>query len=393
MLWVIQFTLCSVSMILTALFALSFSTDSLGLPFSVPGEAIIAPVLMVIVGLSLDAIKYLFWGSGVFHYQLSSLVLVFFSWAASVAFFVTQDDAKVERARIQSPEYHAYLAEKSGLERQIEQKTALVELKSSSQFHKQWKESERLSNEVGELSDRLNRVLLTGQTIGLDQAKSQLTSSAFFDGLGNAIQESGDTVRNAFFAILALLLELGSIGVISLRRKIKLITQQSQKSSITDKPFQNKTQEDVLGFLSKKLPLSSGYADIPEKSVTDSKQSLNQSQSYAHFSQSSEKPKDQYTRGYLRTGSISDEEPRDSNQRSDHEKDEFEQAWKEFEKQNLHSWDGIIMQLPPPLPLTRSDVLSCRYVHHDEKKQNQVFKWMGKISHPISRFRKAGIQS
>ena len=381
---VIQYVLCAVSMVLTALFALSFSTSSLGLPFSVPGEAIIAPVLMVVVGVSLDAIKYLFWGTGTFHFQISSLVLVFFSWAASVAFFVTQDDAKVERARVNTPAYQAYLVEKNALEQQISQKAALVELKSNSQFHKQWQESERLSNELVILSEQLNQLLLDGGQIGFLQAKGQLTSSAFFDGIGRIANVPGETIRNVFFAVLALLLELGSIGMISLRlkaKKYRAALKQDASSAISTV----RSQDDLLGGLNPRLASTAGFAEIDESVsrendgvVTDNynykaldKKPLERSQSYLSHSRS--------------------ESPTESEGQEDSSyiDPEIEEQWQQFVGLT-ETWQALTERLPIPLPMTRSDVMSCQYLHRDEKR-NTVFKWMGKISHPISRFRKVSV--
>ena len=208
--------LCSVSMSLTALFALSFSTDHLGLPFSLPYEHWIAPALMVVVGLSLDSIKYVFWATGLRSFQLASLVLVIFSWCASVAFFITQDDSKIDQARKKTPEYLAYQSQLSSLQREIRQKEQLTANRTQSQFHKQWEEGERLSNELGGLNDQLTTLLKSESSIGVDSVKQNMTSSAFFNGIGHWVQLTGTEVRNLFYAVLALLLELGSIGMVSL---------------------------------------------------------------------------------------------------------------------------------------------------------------------------------
>lgn len=94
----VKVLLCAVSMILTALFALSFSglqviQSDAGLSgaqatASVNGFELLSAGLMIAVGIAIDSSKYLFW-SRAHHpgFIALSLGLVIFSWLASLAFF------------------------------------------------------------------------------------------------------------------------------------------------------------------------------------------------------------------------------------------------------------------------------------------------------------------
>ena len=242
--------LCAVSMCLTALFALSFSTDHLGLPFQIPGEYWIAPVLMVVVGLSLDSIKYVFWATGLTVFQLGSLVLVVFSWCASVAFFITQDDSKLNNVRKETPAYLSYQTKVDSLQREIRQKEQLIVKRTSSQFHKQWAEGERLSNELIQLNQDLSNLLKAEASIGVSEARRSMTSSAFFNGLGQWFGQTGITVRNVFYAILALLLELGSIGMVSLSYQHKIKKSDVTQSTDSSEKPSNSSSNSEFNWLS-----------------------------------------------------------------------------------------------------------------------------------------------
>jgi len=210
--------LCFVSMILTACFALSFGS----VPSPEEGELykITSILLLITIGVVLDLSKYIFWNAsskGKSAYFVSiSIVLMIFSWIASVAFFVSTEDKKVSDFRKQSSEYLAYEQEIKSIKLAIDQKTLQSIKRLDSKFHEQWDKSENLTKNIDQLTSKLNNLILNEPNVGLDQAKSSMASIAFFDSISKITNLDSVSVRNLFYGLLALLIEVCALGLLTL---------------------------------------------------------------------------------------------------------------------------------------------------------------------------------
>ncbi len=204
--------LCCVSIVLTSLFAFSFSASR--------GEdlGIVALVLTLAIGVSVDLSKYLFWIYRKAHYSFYfiSLILLLFSWSASVSFFVTSERSNVERARLASASYQSHLAQIESLKQRIENKQHIIKARLASAYHDQWDKAEKLSLEITQLNSELSALLLKTQSIGMDDAESQIGSSTFFKSLANLMSTSTLIISSSFYGLLALMIETCSISLISL---------------------------------------------------------------------------------------------------------------------------------------------------------------------------------
>jgi|GEM_PF-748045 len=217
--------LCVVSMILTACFALSFgsTTGSDASKFM----KIASPVILITIGVVLDLSKYIFWGAsgkekkGVFTFL--AVVLMTFSWMASVAFFVSSEDKKVTDFRKETAEYIGFQTEIEFLKSTIEQKTLQSKKRLDSKFHDQWDKSEALTSDIEALSNRLKVLIKKEPSIGLEEARDSVVSIAFFHSISEVTGSNTIVVRNMFYGLLALLIEVCAFGLISLcGRKVEL---------------------------------------------------------------------------------------------------------------------------------------------------------------------------
>jgi hypothetical protein len=212
--------LCAVSMVLTACFALSFGSSG-----SEPGSimAVVSPLILITIGVVIDLSKYLFWGArgenASLGFAFLAVVLMIFSWMASVAFFISSEEIKLTNFRKQTAQYKAFDLELKNLDEVITQKTKQSEKRLGSSFHNQWDKSEAITQDISTLMNKRAALLLQEPAIGLNQAQQTLVSMAFFRSIASLTGLQGDTVRNAFYGALALLIEVCAFGLLSLCRK------------------------------------------------------------------------------------------------------------------------------------------------------------------------------
>ena len=221
-----QNLLCLVSMALTGLFALSLSGGKFDLlsEQGVSGETLFLSVLFLVIGLSIDIGKYLFWAQrrqGRYFFALS-LLLMFFSWLASCAFLVSSEANVINRQRIQSSEYKALLQQIDNVHQEINYQEQLVAKRLSSTYHQQWAEGENNVQTIAQL--RASLVIFTQKLseAGKASAAQQVPVTAFFLNASQYIGISDKTVRFLAFGLLSLLLELSTLGMISLVQLRKL---------------------------------------------------------------------------------------------------------------------------------------------------------------------------
>lgn len=209
-----QYLLCTVSMVLTALFALSFAplAEQDGL------FGWLHPVLMVLTGISIDLGKYVFWHARSQHlaFLLLSCMLVIFSWAASVAFFVTQERAGIERSREETAVYHAHNSRVETLRELVVEKRQLAQKRLESKYHEQWDKSEQLLREIATIERELTDLLLAADSVGLEAAVRSRSTSAFFSALSAMSGIPASIVYVVGYAVLAMMIEVCSLGLVSL---------------------------------------------------------------------------------------------------------------------------------------------------------------------------------
>ena len=223
----VKIILCAVSMLLTALFAVSFAKSS-NIPFFDLGSVDqLSIVIMVLVGLSLDMSKYLFWSDN--SLKFLSVTLLIFSWVASVAFFISNENGVLEVKRVTSFEYQAYEEEVDSLREEIKRKISMVEKRFSSKFHEQWDMGESMSGEIDQASSKLKILLQEEPNIGRVKAQNDSSTYAFFRSISSIAGSSPETVRTFFYGILALLIEVCSLGMITHNNNLK----RAQLNSLT----------------------------------------------------------------------------------------------------------------------------------------------------------------
>jgi len=212
--------LCLISMVLTGCFALSFSAVN----SSTGNSAFIlwSPILLLAVGIALDLSKYIFWAvhNMKWHqaYKLLAVILMLFSWMASVAFFITSEDEKISSYRKQTVEYLTYQTQLADLDRNIEAQNQLLNNRLSSRFHDQWDKGEIITQDIQALQQQRKALIAKEQSIGIREAYNHLVSLAFFNAIATMTNIDNNTVRNIFYAILALLIEICALGLIGVCR-------------------------------------------------------------------------------------------------------------------------------------------------------------------------------
>ncbi len=211
--------LCFVSIVLTACFALSFGSGGEGISESTTINKIY-PVILITIGVVLDLSKYIFWSArdvkGKVNYTGLAVVLMAFSWMASVAFFITNEEKNVTTHRKETAEYTAYLSELKSIDSVINQKSMQSEKRLDSRFHDQWDKSEELTDSIEELYKRRMALIASESGIGLSEAQEIMVSMAFFQSISKITSVEPRSVRNSFYGALALLIELCAFGLIAL---------------------------------------------------------------------------------------------------------------------------------------------------------------------------------
>lgn len=209
-----KYLLCVVSLALTALFALSFTSTT----SAESNIAYLPQILMVSIGGGIDLSKYLFWRYRAKHlaFYCMASVLVLFSCMASIAFFVTQEHQQIERGVVQTSEYKAYTTSIELLEKEIQAKQKLLDARLASQYHQQWDKAEDLVSELAALRDKLNQLINENHHVGVESAQKNISTAAFFLGISELLGVPFQSAVTLGYALLALLIELSALGVIAM---------------------------------------------------------------------------------------------------------------------------------------------------------------------------------
>jgi len=220
-----QIVFCLVSMALTSLFALSFSGVTIDGFVSHKGweKTVFLAVIFVLVGCCIDIGKYLFWSQRhrSHYYAVLSIILMGFSWLASCAFLVSSESSRLEQARIQSVEYSAFQQRIESISDQIEQYEALLDKRLGSSYHAQWSEGQGNADKIAELKETLAGLIEKSDSVGELAALKQVPSTQFFSYISQRLNIGIELVRALGYGMLSLLLEISTLGMISLVRVIK----------------------------------------------------------------------------------------------------------------------------------------------------------------------------
>ena len=148
-----------------------------------------------------------------------SMVLVFFSWGASLSFFVTLEKNNIEKARKDTDAYAAHEIHIASLKKQISDMELLASKRLNSKFHAQWQAAEESIKNLSKLRLDLKTAIHERVTVGREEAQTQSTSSLLFLVMSEALQLSVGVVTLLAFGVLSILIESCALGLIFLSQK------------------------------------------------------------------------------------------------------------------------------------------------------------------------------
>lgn len=212
-------------MILTSLFALSLSGVTIDhlLDQAGWGRVVLLAVLFVLTGCCIDIGKYLFWSQRhrSSYYGILSLVLMGFSWLASCAFLVSSENSFLEEAQTRSVEYAVTQQQIEAINQQITYYETLLEKRLNSSYHKQWEEGQSNADKVAVLNRTVATLTRKLQLAGKEEAQQRVATTQFFTNLSQILGSSVELVRTVGYGLLSLLLEVSTLGMISLAYAFK----------------------------------------------------------------------------------------------------------------------------------------------------------------------------
>ena len=225
LIWITQTVFCLVSMILTGMFALSLSGISYQTlsVFSVIDKTLLLAVLFVLIGCCIDIGKYLFWiqRQRSAYFRWLSIALMLFSWQASCAFLISSESGLLKQAQTMSVGYVTLQYRIENLDHEIKNQQQLLHNRLASRHHKQWQAGQEGVEAIATLQETRLRLIEALPSTGKETAIEQVATSHFFSQISGLLDISVGVVRMAGYGALGLLLELSTLGVISLGRTRK----------------------------------------------------------------------------------------------------------------------------------------------------------------------------
>ncbi|UVW35798.1 GntR family transcriptional regulator [SAR92 clade bacterium H455] len=181
-------------------------------------KTVFLAVLFVLIGCCIDIGKYLFWAQRQRspYFVGLSLTLMTFSWLASCAFFMSSEASLLQEAQTNTGEYVALQHRIEGLTQEISHHERLLDNRLNSSYHKQWEAGEGDANTIAKLRVSLNVLIERLPSAGRENAAEQVPTAQFFKQVGEAMNVSVDTARIIGYGVLSLLLEVSTLGMISL---------------------------------------------------------------------------------------------------------------------------------------------------------------------------------
>ena len=182
------------------------------------GQPLFMAALFVLIGCCIDVGKYIFWVKRQIsrYFKVLSIVLMIFSWLASCAFFLSSEMRLIKETQKRSPEYVALQQEIDALQRNIAIEEQLLNKRLSSSYHKQWEQAQNSAARIVGFQAEVAEKQSALSHAGLSSAENQLETTKLFAAIARALNISLDTARTAGYAVLALLLEVSTLGMISL---------------------------------------------------------------------------------------------------------------------------------------------------------------------------------
>ena len=213
-------------MVLTSLFALSLSGGSID-HLSVQeewGGTIFMAILFVLIGCCIDTGKYLFWSQRQrsHYYGVLSLVLMGFSWLASCAFLVSSEHNLLLESQIRTDQYITLQQRIDGTKQEIAFHERLLEKRLNSSYHSQWSQGEATVKTIAALRVKLTELTDSSSGVGLNAAAQQVPTTRLFNEISQVLNISSELVRAVGYGLLSLLLEVSTLGMISMGQTLKL---------------------------------------------------------------------------------------------------------------------------------------------------------------------------
>ena len=204
-----RFILCSVSMFLTALFVLNIVNEN-----STHGTDLMSVLVLVIcllVGMAVDVCKFIFIHDR--YMRWLSIILLFVSWFASYAFFISQDNARFDENRMNSDAFKQHSAKIIRLKNTIKRKIAIVEQRLSSKYHNQWEKADQIEKEIKVLEKELHTLESHSSEIGKDIAQ-KMGMYAFHRSLASRFNQSIETIQHFLYGGLSLIIEVCALTIV-----------------------------------------------------------------------------------------------------------------------------------------------------------------------------------
>jgi hypothetical protein len=250
-----QAIFCLVSMILTSLFALSLAgvTGDV-LPHQEGGiKVVFLALLFISIGACIDIGKYLFWSQRQRNrcYGILSLVLMAFSWLASYAFLLASEQDLMRASQVRSEQYIALQLRIKSTQQAIATQERLLEKRLASAYHSQWQQGEANLDAIASLQSTLADLTEDATTVGLGTAAKKVPTTRFFASIGQALTIEPDAVRLTAYGILSFLLEVSTLGMISLARAVQSdrvgvgLAPRDKETAIQKPELDSETQQKV----------------------------------------------------------------------------------------------------------------------------------------------------
>lgn len=150
-----------------------------------------------------------------------AIVLTGFSLLASCAFFLSAEFVAINNSQLESTEYRVLQERADAIRQEINHHERLLEKRLNSEFHRQWVEGEKNAERIRELKGSLIRLMELSSNAGKNTAMNEVPITRFFTVLGRIFGVSTEAVRNLGYGLLALLLEVITLGAISLANSMQ----------------------------------------------------------------------------------------------------------------------------------------------------------------------------
>ena len=115
------------------------------------------------------------------------------------------------------------------LELEITEKRKLLKKRLSSSYHSQWDKGQVILEDINRLTSELNQRIEMLDSVGLDSAQLQISTSALFSAISSALSISFSSVRSIAYGVLALIIEVCALGIMSLKQKVNVLYSENNK--------------------------------------------------------------------------------------------------------------------------------------------------------------------